>query len=462
MALLLLCFAGTSHSGRIVGGGRVFAVTPADGCAATPISFGQTINGTLSTSDCPLDDGSFYDVYSFSATAGTQVSVLMQASFDTFLVLNNPDGSFLALDDDGGGGTNSRIPFGSGLLTLPTTGTYTIWANSFWAPGDPEGDGGVGAYSLTLNGSAPVPRTLTVASLNPNSGVSITVTPNDNNGANNGTTQFTRTYNQNVTVTLTAPGSVAGGNVFQEWRRDGSSFASTVTTSVTMNADHTMTAVYGPPITHTLTITSLNPTSGVSVTVSPNDNSGFGNGTTQFTRTYNHNTTVTLNAIGITSEGNLFNRWLKNGSVFNGLQTAIIDMTSDITMTAEYSIKPKIYGEDSNPSAAVALNSVTYLRGPFQILDAHNFAVDGHTRIVIFTNDLGLTNPPLNDSTVLRVEVSGLSVPIEAYGSLTGTPGLTGSYIVVKLPDGLSSGSKQLVVWLFGTSSDPKTLTIAP
>jgi len=103
------------------------------------------------------------------------------------------------------------------------------------------------------------------------------------------------------------------------------------------------------------------------------------------------------------------------------------------------------------------------LRGPFQILDPHNFAVDGHTRIIIFTNDLGLTNPPLNDAAVLRVELSGISVPLEAYGPLTGTPGLTGSYIVVKLPDGLPTNtSLQLVVWLFGTPSDPKTLNIVP
>ena len=450
---------GPQRSGSIVVGGQVFSIAQDSGgaCAATPINFGQTINGALSTADCPLDDGSFYDVYSFSATAGTQVSVFMQSvAFDTFLFLNNPDGSILSVDDDGGGGTNSRIPAGSGLITLPTTGTYTIWANSF----DP---GVTGAYSLTLNGSAPVPRTLTVASLNPNSGVSITVTPNDNNGQNNGTTQFTRTYNNNQVVSLTAV-AAASGNVFQKWLQDGADFANNtaLNVNVMMNANHTMTAVYGPPITHTLTITSLNPASGVSISVSPNDNSGFGNGTTQFTRTFNHNTTVTLNAIGITSEGNPFKRWLKNGSVFNGLQTAIIDMSGDITMTAEYSIKPKIVGEDNNPGAAAALNSVTFLRGPFQILDPHNFAIDGHTRIIIFTNDLGLTNPPLNDAAVLRVELSGTSVPLEAYGPLTGTPGLTGSYIVVKLPDGLTNTSLQLVVWLFGTPSDSKTLTIVP
>jgi len=45
-----------------------------------------------------------------------------------------------------------------------------------------------------------------------------------------------------------------------------------------------------------LTVTSTNPTTGVNITVSPNDVSGSGNGTTQFTRTYNPGTTVTLTA----------------------------------------------------------------------------------------------------------------------------------------------------------------------
>lgn len=363
----------SQRTGQIVVGSQTFTITQSAGgaCAPTPINIGETKNGTLTSGDCPLGDGSFYDAYSFNGTAGQQISIYMQGSFDTYLFLISPNGSTLTQDDDGGGGTNSRIPASpsnptnpSPFITLPTTGSYTIYANSFNA-------GATGNYSLTLNGAVPATRLLTVASQNPASGVNITVTPNDNGG--------------------------------------------------------------------------------------------LGNGTTQFTRTYNHNTTVTLRAAGTTPEGNPFKRWLKNGSHFNSLLDAIVDMTSDTTMTAEYYIKPKIYGEENNPNAAAALNSVTFLRGPFQILDPHNFAADGHTRVIIFTNDLGLTNPPLNDAAVLRVEASGLALPIEAYGPLTGTPGLTGSYIVVRLPDGLPTNtSLQLVVWLFGINSDPKTLTIAP
>lgn len=89
----------------------------------------------------------------------------------------------------------------------------------------------------------PVTHTLTVASFNPNSGVSITVSPNDNNGLSNGTTQFTRSYNNNTAVTLTAP-STAEGNSFQKWQRNGVDLTTSQTANVMMNDDYTMTAVY--------------------------------------------------------------------------------------------------------------------------------------------------------------------------------------------------------------------------
>ncbi|MBI3413986.1 MAG: HYR domain-containing protein, partial [Verrucomicrobia bacterium] len=101
------------------------------------------------------------------------------------------------------------------------------------------------SFTVTVIGSCnPV---LTVASSNPNSGVSVTVSPNDNNGQGNGVTQFTRTYNLSTVVNLTAP-AIAGGNNFVKWQRDGADWATTVATSVTMDVSHTMTAIYAAPI----------------------------------------------------------------------------------------------------------------------------------------------------------------------------------------------------------------------
>ena len=108
-----------------------------------PIMPGQTINGTLSNTDCSLSDGSFFDEYTFSATAGQQLFVTMSsAAFDTYLILLDPSNNDTQ-DDDGGGGTNSRIPTNSGFFVAPATGTYAILANSF-SPAT------TGNYSVTL------------------------------------------------------------------------------------------------------------------------------------------------------------------------------------------------------------------------------------------------------------------------------------------------------------------------
>lgn len=729
--------SGPQRSGSIVVGQKVFNITQSGGgaCAPTPISIGQTVNGNLTTNACPFGDGSFYDVYSFSATAGQQVSVLMTSTaFDTYLFLNNPDGSNLAQDDDGGGGTNSRIPAGSGFITLPTAGTYTIWANSFFS-------GATGPYTLTLSGLAPpTPRTLTVASSNPASGVNITVTPSDNGGLGNGTTLFTRTYNQNTTVTLTAP-AIASGNNFQKWQRDGVDLTTNQSASVVMGADHTMTAVYVTP--RTLTVASSNPSSGVGITVSPNDNSGLGNGTTQFTRAYSQFTTVNLTA-PVTVGTSTFWKWQVDGVDYVQSQFATVTMNSDHTATAIYvtvtptptptpvpgagaqpiafvkqgtspnsgadiylvnldgtnvvnitdtqgddlhpawspdgwrlaytcrrqpdgsvngpqricvrnadgtgfvvlsntlaedygpawsrdgsqiaftsfnpgfqtmvtilnadgtsrrplnvdllgatspdwsadgqsiavdylnsiwvsraysygyqrltnatfdsrpryspdgskivfqsnrdgnteiyvmnsngaaqtrlttnpaidsnptwspdgtkilftttrddPMKPALYvmnSDGGNPTKvtdgsegvwrsipaapviitetgtnnAAALDSVTFVRGPFRLFNPNNFSADQRTRIILFTSNLGLTQSNLSDPAILVVDVPGYNLPVENVGVLSGVPGLSGSYIVVRLPDGLPTGALQLRVRLRGVTSDASTLNISP
>jgi len=215
-------------------------------------------------------------------------------------------------------------------------------------------------YTMTAVYVAPPPVThrLTVASSNPNSGVSITVSPNDNGGQGNGTTQFFRTYNDNTVVTLTAP-STAGGNNFQKWQRNGVDYAFTAQTTVTMNANYTMTAVYvtPPPVTRTLTVTSSYPNSGVSITVSPNDNSSQGNGTTQFTRIYNNNTVVTLTAPS-TAGGNNFQNWQRNGVDYVTTVQTTLTMDADYTMTAVY-VKPPVTRTltvtSSNPNSGVSI-----------------------------------------------------------------------------------------------------------
>jgi len=126
-----------------------------------PIAYGQTLNGVLQAGDCTtiFGDGSFTDLYTFSGTAGDQIAIALNSSaFDAYLALFNPSGVSIAQDNNGGGGTNARIPAGSGFFTLPVTGAYFIAANTFVPSGS-------GAYSLTLTRLTCPTITVTPASL---------------------------------------------------------------------------------------------------------------------------------------------------------------------------------------------------------------------------------------------------------------------------------------------------------
>ena len=117
-------------------------------CSAVPISVGQTVQGTLATTDCNYQ-GKYADEYTFNGTAGQQIVVSMSSTtFDTFIYLYGTNGQVIAQDDDGGGGTNSRIPAGSGFFTLPATGLYKIGASSYHT-------GVTGNYTLSLTGNTP-------------------------------------------------------------------------------------------------------------------------------------------------------------------------------------------------------------------------------------------------------------------------------------------------------------------
>lgn len=217
-------------------------------------------------------------------------------------------------------------------------------------------------YTLTAVYAAPPPptRTLTISSSNPNSGVSVTANQPDNNGNFGGSTTFTRVFNQNASVSFTAP-STAGGNNFQKWQRDGVDLTTSTTASVTMDANHTITAVYvSPPPVYTLNVESSNPNSGVYVYVGPNDTLGRADGTTAFARTYNSGTSVTLIA-PLTAGGNNFQKWQRNGSDFSFSTMVEFSMSASYTLTAVYVAAPPVTHtltvSSSNPNSGVSITA---------------------------------------------------------------------------------------------------------
>jgi hypothetical protein len=106
---------------------------------------GGAVSGQLTSSSPTLDDGSHYQLWNFDGQAGEEVTIsLISDDFDAYMMLFQGaglDGERLASDDDGAGGLNARITH-----TLPSSGTYTVVANSY-------GAGTTGAYRIELQGS---------------------------------------------------------------------------------------------------------------------------------------------------------------------------------------------------------------------------------------------------------------------------------------------------------------------
>jgi hypothetical protein len=203
--------------------------------------------------------------------------------------------------------------------------------------------------TVTANYAVPA-FVLTVNSATPSSGIPIAVAPADNNNAANGTTSFTRTYNAGTTVTLTAP-ATSGNNTFVSW--SGCSTASTVTCTVTLNANTTVTANYAPT-TYVLTVNSATPSSGIAIGVAPADNNNAGNGTTDFTRTYNTGTTVTLTAPA-TSGANTFVSW--SGCSTASTVTCTVTLNANTTVTANYTPTNYVLTVNStNPASGVTID----------------------------------------------------------------------------------------------------------
>lgn len=97
------------------------------------------------TAEGSIDDNNYYELWEFEAEAGETVTLVMEAmsgDLDAYLGLLTPDmDEILVEDDDGHGGTNSRI-----VYTFDQAGTYVIVATRY----DNEAGQTSGEYMLTV------------------------------------------------------------------------------------------------------------------------------------------------------------------------------------------------------------------------------------------------------------------------------------------------------------------------
>ena len=152
---LALVFAGLSGLAPLAGcappAGPTGGPSPARGDTLTVaqmaelplpvLEAGQTVRGALEAHDLVRrDDGTRADAFFYNGREGERITITLRSSdFDSWVVLDDPDGPMREYDDDGAGGNDSRLS-----VTLPRTGRYLVLANSV-------SPGATGAYTLRVD-----------------------------------------------------------------------------------------------------------------------------------------------------------------------------------------------------------------------------------------------------------------------------------------------------------------------
>jgi len=205
-----------------------------------------TVTVSINSGANSLTPGSYSDTVSFANTTNNNgntnrpVNLTINALLGVLSVSTTPVSGGIYVDDvyKGTGSWGGSVSVGSYTISFgsvsgyntPSPQTVTVYAEQTTSV--------TGTYTpIQLD------RTLTVASSNPNSGLLITVSPNDKNGQGTETTPFTRTYTNGTVVTLTAP-ATAGGNNFQKWQRNWVDYSTNLSATVTMDNNYTTTAIY--------------------------------------------------------------------------------------------------------------------------------------------------------------------------------------------------------------------------
>ncbi len=126
------------HTFRILTALLVGATIAAcDTGGGAPIGDDGSYEGSLTQMDPRMEDGSAYVEHSISLEAGQQLELSLDSDdFDAYLQVRDPNGEVLTEDDDSGNDTNAHL-----TVMAPTSGSYTILANSF-------GPNEFGAYTL--------------------------------------------------------------------------------------------------------------------------------------------------------------------------------------------------------------------------------------------------------------------------------------------------------------------------
>jgi len=165
----------------------------------------------------------------------------------------------------------------------------------------------------------------------------------------------------------------------------------------------------------------------------------------------------TTNAFGIATLSNVNLPGINAGTFAGAVRASFAGdanfASANNTGTLAIAPVPQLFTDASHH--LIAVDSVTFVRDPLSVVGSHNFSLDGRTRVMIFTSNLGLTQP----SSDLSVTVAGVPFTVEAVGPLPGVPDV--SYIIVKLEPALN-GNVQVSITFRGVTSNAGLISIGP
>ena len=347
----------TSYTNTVAYGASVDLVAPATNPTGYTFLY-WTLNGT------PQTAGEKEIIPTMPAAAMTAMAVYMLNTY-TLAVQSTPPTGLIIGSSTGTSSTTSytnTVAYGTTVdlaapVADPAGYTFSQWTVN-------------GAPQTALQKSITFPMTadttavaqytlntytLTVQSQNPASGVSITISPADNNGLSNGIAQLTRTYNAGTSLTLTAP-LAASGNNFQKWQKNGADYSTNPTITVTA-ANDTYTAVYlTPTARYTLAVQS---TPRVAQVIASSTGHG---GTTNYAKTgVAYGTSVNLQAPATDPSGYTFLQWRVNGAAQTpGQKSITFTMDAAVTAVAQYTLNTGyVVYVQSTPPVALAIGSST-------------------------------------------------------------------------------------------------------
>ncbi len=111
----------TSYAGEVTG---AYTLDMTSDLQSAPVDLEN--NGSLASGDGTFSDGEYYDAYTFDGQPGQSVTIdLNSGAFDTYLMLETPDGQ-REINDDAEGTSHSQI-----ITQLSQLGTYTVYVTSY-------------------------------------------------------------------------------------------------------------------------------------------------------------------------------------------------------------------------------------------------------------------------------------------------------------------------------------------